>query len=762
MWIKSEKNNIRWISNPRRDGDEWITYTRKFELKKPVRCALIRFQTDSACGLYVNGDFVISGTGRAPERVNCHEVTSRLRQGENIINITLGTIYCQKIGFDIKAQRGYWLPGVALELCIEHTDGSRTTVSTDSEWLAEIDGNTVSARETMRVTDTEYDVMWKYSAPWVEEEAHRPYISPEVIDVVGEDYAVYATEPLPDYVYPVGVEKTNMINSRDVYSSDDTKDETPYIIYDFGRLVIGFTDIEYECDNDTDITLHFDFSERVSDFDYDPEWEWTPVVKRLNICQKLKADESAAFNLRRRAFRYLKIESKQGCDLHIKNVRVKTCLYPAPKRGMFTCSDELLNKAWEVGKYTLHVNKQQEYESCPRNEMAFFSGDGYIDALVDLYTFGGDDLMCASLSLKHTEACGGIAFNPKFYKNRHQWDYYAWRIICVHLHYKLTGDMDFLRDYYDETENSLLWQLERMGDNKLIFQPPCYYSTYTFTLGQVDWACSPARLGEKPYLNSLLYKSLVSMAELDEAMGYKDKKAERLALAEEVKKAINDNLWSEEKQAYIDAFDDYISQDGNILPILFGVADEKRAKAALDTVKDRLWSPYGASILDEFVPHTRGGNTTVSPLMCAYEAEARFLYGSADDAIELIRNCWGNMLNKGAGTFWEFSPNNDFERWDAVAHAWSSGCTYLLSAYVLGIRMTKPGYEAILFEPGPCDLSHMSGVVPTDRGLIAASCVRKTSDVKDGYVFRLAVPADIEVEYKIPKNSEIEIIRYSI
>lgn len=760
MWINTKKPDINWISNPRRNGDEWCTYTKRFSLEKPIKSAVVRFQTDSTCGVYVNGEFIISGTGRLPERVNCHEITSKFVLGDNYINIVIGSTYYQQKGYEMKEQRGYWLNEVALEICFEFEDGEKKILSTDSTWTADIDGTCVPAVETMRVTDAEYDTMWKYAAPWVEEESHRPYISPEVVKVAGEEYASYAAISPAEYVYPASVAKTNMIQSNDGYIANCAIEETPYIIYDFGRLAVGYTDIQYCTQKDICVTMHFDFSERISDFDFDPQWEWSEVVKRLDIRQLLKADERSAFNLRRRAFRFVKIEFEKDNSLCIKNIRVKPCMYPSPKRGWFKSSDELLNKAWEVGKYTLHVNKQQEYESCPRNEMAFFSGDGYIDALVDLYVFGEDKLMESSLSLKHSEACGGIAYTSKFLKYRHQWDYYAWRIISVHLHYKITGDMDFLRDFYEETELSLLWQLERLGKNKLIFQPPCYYSTYTFTLGQVDWACSPARLGEKPYLNALLYKSLIAMAELDEAMGYSEKSSARLSLAEEIKNAVNDVLWCEEKNMYKDVFDDYTSQDGNVIPVLFGIADKERAKTALSTIKQNLWSPYGASILDEYIPHTRGGNTTVSPLMCAYEAEARFINGLPDEAIELIRNCWGNMLNKGAGTFWEFSPNNDYERWDAVSHAWSSGCTYLLSAYVLGIRMTKPNFESIIFQPQICDLSHFSGVVPSNGGLIAASYKKQEINGKIINVFELALPEKTQVEYILPENSKINIIRY--
>ena len=754
MILNTIKPDLNWIANKRVGGDEWITYTKKFHTDTNITSAVVRFECDCTCAVYINGIFAACGNGRTPERVNCHEVTSKLARGENEIKVVLGDAYYQGRGENITNLRGYRFSSFALELCIDGTDGSRILVPTDKTWMADIDGQSVPAMETMLVTEAEYNTMWSNATPWLEPKLHIEPISEAVAEVAGEEYVTYASKEQEIYACPEAVLKTNMIENNGIYTPDESCDEVPYIIYDFGRTVVGYTDLMYTSDSDTEAVLNFDFSESVADFDHDLKNQWTYVIQALVIKQKLSKSESSALNLRRRAFRLLKIEFAKDSKIDFKGVRVQQCLFPATKHGWFSSSDDRLNRMWEIGKYTLQVNKHQEYESCPRNEMVFFTGDGYIDSLIDLYAFGDERLLNTSLSLNHSEACTGITHTSEFNKSRHQWDYYAWRIVCVYTHYKITGDREFAKRQFDLCEKALRWQINRMGKNKLIFQPQCFYSTYTYTLGQVDWACSPARLGDKPYLNSLLYKSLTSMSEIAKDLCEDAKSIEWATLAEEVKTAINDNLWSEEKGAYMDAMDDYVSQDGNIIPIMFGVANKERATKALDTIKDRLWSPYGATILDQYIPHTRGGNTTISPLMCAYEAEARFLQGDADNALELIRRCWGTMMDKGARTFWEFSPNSADGHWDALCHAWSAGCTYLLSAYVLGIRMTEPDFTAIVFEPKPCDLENIKGVVPTSHGYIAASYN------KEAKLCRLAVPKNIKTECKLPEGIELEIIKY--
>ena len=757
MWINTENPDISWISVKKVGGEEWVTYTKTFTAPMTARSAVFRFETDCTCAVYINGQFIISGTGRMPERVNAHEVTSKIMPGENTVKLVLGTSYFQQRGFEIMQERGFWLNSAAFELCIEYADGTHQILATDDSWTAEADEKPQKTIQTAMVTAAEYDMMWKNAAVWPEPQLHKPFIAPEVVQVAGQEYLDYANKPAPEFIYPEAVLATNMKKADGCLISDPECGEAPYIVYDFGRLTVGFTHLEYTADSDTAVCFLHDISENPEDFNQVPLHN---RVEMLRVVLPVKAADTTVFNLRRRAFRYLKVTFGTGVKLCVGAVKLRPCMFPQIRTGWFHSSDEMLNAAWEMGKYTLYVNKQQEYESCPRYEMQFFSGDGAIDAWIDSYAFGDDGLMNASLSVKHEESSTGVLFTNKWSRNAIQWDYFAWRIICIHLHYKATGDLEFLKRYYEEAKIDLEWQLERLNKKNLIFQRPCFVSIFRYVLGQTEWTCSAARIGEKTSLNALLYKSLTAMAELAEVMGENNSAAQWLDIAQKVKTAINVHLWSEEKQCYIDSLDDFVAQDANVFAILFDVADGERRQKALNTMKERLWSPYGSTILDSYVPHTRGGNTTVSPFMSALEAMVRFENGQPEDALELIRRCWGTMLKKGAKTFWEFAPNNETDRWDTPSHAWSGGCTYLLSAYVMGIRPAEADYKTLLLEPQPCDLESFRGVVPTSRGLVAASCRCAVERGKKEYHFMLAVPESIEVRCKLPENSTIEILKY--
>jgi len=758
MWVNKENPRISWISVRKAGGEEWVRYTKTFRVEEPLRSAVARFETDCVCALYVNGEFAACGNGRMPERVNAHEITTLLRLGENTLELVLGTAYFQQRGFEIQEERGFWLNSAAFELCTEAWSGKKRILATDPSWESFSDGQPQKTIETATVTDAEYAMMWANAAIWPEPMLHRPEIPEAVIQVAGAEYPAYTTGTLPEFVRPVSLLSTNMRQTPEALVPDPELPEAPFAVYDFGRLHVGFTELCCEAPEDTEVTFLHDQSEDPADFDREP---LPDRVEMLRVVLPVKAGEQKIFNLRRRAYRYLKLCFPRGAKVKVTGLRLRVWMFPQVKTGWFHCPDPVLNEAWEVGKYTLQVNKHQEYESCPRYEMQFFSGDGAVDAWIDEYAFGSQELMNASLSVKHEESSTGVLFTDKWNRNAIQWDYFAWRILCIHLHYKATGDRDFLERYYEEARTDLLWQLERRNSKGLIFQRPCFVSTFGFRLGQTEWTCSAARIGEKTSLNSLLYASLTAMAELARDMGQEENAVQWLETAREVKQAINLHLWSEEKRSYTDSLDDFIAQDANTFAILFGVADRERTEAALQTMKEALWSPYGSAILDRSVPHTRGGIDTVSPFMTSLEAKARFENGRPEEGLELIRRCWGTMLKKGARTFWEFAPNNGTDRWDTPSHAWSGGCTWLLSAYILGIRSAGPNYSAMTFAPRPCDLDSFRGVVPTPAGFIAAACETVTEDGKTFRRFTLAVPQGMEVRPDLPENSTLELRVYS-
>ena len=726
--------NIHRIGKIKKSDDEKLWLTKSFTLDACPERAIIRADSQGVCGIYVNGEFIDASSGRYCNRITCFEVTSKLHTGENEIGLALGGYFYDSKGKQMYVRRGFHFAAAALELELINGE-SRETVTTDRSWICESDEGKENADSFSCVTVAEYDRFWRAAALWAEQK--RIDVPKAILDTVGDAYREYTEKTLPKFMYPEKIiEKTE--NS---------------IVYDFGRLYVGYPTLEYESETDGNVTFKFDYSESAEDFNEDGKFFGSS--KGLNITEKIKKGKHTLTVHNRRASRFVKLIF--DAEMKDFSYSYRLSMMPYGKLGWFECNEPVFNKMWEVGKYTLHVNKHREYESCPRNEMKYFSGDGIIAALIDYYAFGDAPLVDASLSLTEIACNGGIC-NDIYERNLPLWDYPAWRIITAYNHYRYTNDKDFVKRYYSELKRNTEWMINKMNDRCLIYQYPLYWAPFYRGSEAVEWTCSPDRLGEKPSLNSLFYKSLSCMSELAKIADDRDGK-EYEELAKKVKNAINEYLWSDEKGAYLESCDSsYIPQDGNALAVLFGIADEKRAKTLYETICRENWSSCGSAILSKDTgdeEHTRGGSRTVSPVSCMYEAEGRFLNGDANGALELMRRVWGTMLRKGAETFWEFCPNDENKRWPIPSHAWSGGCTYLLSAYVLGIRPAEPGYEKMLFSPC-AELDSFRGVVPTVKGLVAVTC--ETVDGKKQY--KLTIPKDADVVINLPENATVTLNEY--
>ena len=738
--------NIGRIGIIKRCGNEWMTFVKKINVDAEIEKAVIKLDSRGVCGAYVNGEYVEGNTGRYPNRITSAECTSKLKKGENEIRLVLGGHYYQPINNMIRGRAGAQFSFIAAELTIV-AGGTTQTLVTDEGWECISDDGQTKPICFSEVTVAEYNRFWLSAALIPEYKAIQ--CPGAVAEVAGEGYTKYISQPWMEYKTPEKILSTNMtVDGEDLVATEDAS----YVVYDFGRLYVGYLTLEYETEQGGIVHALFDYSENVVDFETDARYYQT--VKRLGVRKAVELGKSKVFLHRRRACRFMKLEF--DCKVRLKKVYFKLSMTPSKQLGWFNCEDQLFNKMWEVGKYTLHINKHQEYESCPRNEMKYFSGDGIVDALIDYYAFGDDSLTYSSLSLTEPGICGGLV-PDKLDRNVALTDYPSWRIISAYNQYLYSGDKYFVEQYFDELADCLDWLIGKMNSSYMIYQYPGFYDAFYVASDAVEFTCSSDRLGEKPLINALLYKSLLCMSEFAELVG-DSRKEKWVALAEKVYEAFNERLWDNTVEAYVDTYDtSYIPHDGNALALLFGLAKGERAEKVKEALCKHLWTPYGSGLLSIPVAHTRDGSKTLSPAMNMHEAEARFLNDDPDGAVELMRRCWGTMLNKGAETFWEFAPTNGEDRWPIPAHAWSGGCTYLLGAYVLGIKPAKPGYEAVSFKPY-AGFECYQGVVPTCKGLVAVNCHTENGRK----IYNLAVPEGVEVEIHVRPEDEVTVTNYKV
>jgi len=89
----------------------------------------------------------------------------------------------------------------------------------------------------------------------------------------------------------------------------------------------------------------------------------------------------------------------------------------------------------------------------------------------------------------------------------------------------------------------------------------------------------------------------------------------------------------------------------------------------------------------------------------------------------------------------------------SYCHAWSAGPAYILTRYVLGVRLDEPGGQRVTICPQLDSLERAEGVAPLLTGQLRIQWQRHD---RDHAVLMLKVDGDFQVRLQPPPNWRIE------
>ena len=105
-----------------------------------------------------------------------------------------------------------------------------------------------------------------------------------------------------------------------------------------------------------------------------------------------------------------------------------------------------------------------------------------------------------------------------------------------------------------------------------------------------------------------------------------------------------------------------------------------------------------------------------------------FKAGYAKDMVQLLRDYWGGMLERGAVTFWEeYDPKQPKEtQYDmygdrfgkSLCHAWAASPVYFLAKYVAGLESLAPGGTRFRVEPHTELIPRIDCTLPLGEGCV--------------------------------------------
>jgi hypothetical protein len=397
-------------------------------------------------------------------------------------------------------------------------------------------------------------------------------------------------------------------------------------------------------------------------------------------------------------------------------------------RGRFESSDELLNRIWYAGVYTVSLNqvmpglRQAPGQLAERpvlvdgakRDRKIWAGDlitagpTVYYALDPRYVRWSLKLLMATkiprpgpfagMCLPNTRGRTGCAFYSSAYSLA--------VVVALADYYRYTGDLPFVYQQWPGVVRQMEWAAAKVHNG-------------LFTVTENNGATWNLELfpGKLTSVNAMYYEALQAAAQLSDALGQQSGPTYRTR-AEQLRTAVHGQLWNAQRGIYdmSTSLRGFTTQDANVLSVVSGLATAEQRRSILAKLPRALASPYGA--LNVQPPFPRGFRPVVSPYMGGLQVKADFEAGRTRDALGLLRTEWGYMVDHGpGGTTWERIPTHGrLSRKSSAAHAWSTGATWALSRYVLGPEPRRPGWVRWRVKPHAGNVAWARGTAPTPHG----------------------------------------------
>lgn len=405
------------------------------------------------------------------------------------------------------------------------------------------------------------------------------------------------------------------------------------------------------------------------------------------------------------AFRYVFIPD---CSLGEVDLTAHHQFVDIPVKASFSCSDELLDRIWQVSKETFRLCSGVFFIDGIKRDRWIWSGDAYQSYLVNPYLFFDESINRRTiLGLRGSDPIRG-QINTIL-------DYSMYWVISVYNHYQMSGDLEFVKMIWPKVMTMMEFLEGQLDEHGFILGRP---GDWIF----IDWSemDKDGALCAEQMLLAVCYRTMSGLTEL---LGEDGEcwRAKYGALMEQIEKY----FWCEEKGAYIDSFSsgkNHVTRHANIFAILFDLVEEKRKELLYESV-----------LCNDAV------TAITTPYFKFYELEVLCRLGKKEKVLEEMKSYWGGILAQDAVTIWEeFDPNvkgrERFAMYDdpygkSLCHAWGANPIYLIGRYFLGVEPASVAYETFRVKPDTDLLSDFDCVVPIKDGEVRMKWDKMTLSV---------------------------------
>jgi alpha-L-rhamnosidase len=407
-----------------------------------------------------------------------------------------------------------------------------------------------------------------------------------------------------------------------------------------------------------------------------------------------------------RSGRYLLLQVFGPGPVYLRQIRAMEETYPASQIGWFSSSDPLLNTIWQIGVDTLVPNMTDAYTDTPWRERGQWWGDAMIAFRINQVAFG--DLALFQRGLRQMADAIDVEGRPAAMAPNGAGimilDFGMQWIEGLYIYWTLSDDLALVNELYPAAQRLASFLATYKGSAGLLDVPPAHWSQSAL----VDWTAVSSRSGESTALNSLYAAILAQMGQMAQALGKAGQAQNYFDESASVQQAINNILFLPDLGCYAAS-----RLDGEIVPpsphaqawaLRYGVVPAEYQQSTVQALVQQL-----VPFFDE------DGWSVVEPLGMFAVLEALAYTNRTEEALDLIRERYGNLVAQGATTWWElFTPNQN--RGHSLSHAWGGSPTWFLSTYVLGSVTGGPAQWQVAPHPG--NLTHAQGAMPFGSGTL--------------------------------------------
>ena len=400
-------------------------------------------------------------------------------------------------------------------------------------------------------------------------------------------------------------------------------------------------------------------------------------------------------------FRFVRLDLlERNATVTLREVRAILRYRDLEYLGSFRCNDERLNRIWLTGAYTVHLNMQEYIWDGVKRDRCIWLGDMHPEVATVMNVFGANQIIPSTLDRAVEQ------FPLPSWMNGIS-SYSMWYLIILHDWYMHAGDSAYICRHGDYVRG-LIEQFASLVDEDGTehIEEKTKGSLKYF----LDWPSSPNREGVEAGYRALLVWAMKDAQYLcDDVLC--DTGHGRLAA--DVVTRLNRKVKP-----------DHDLKQAAALMSIAGIADPR-------TECEQVISVDGARRFSTFYGY--------------YMLEAEAMAGNWQFCLDVLRQYWGAMLDKGATTFWEdfnldwlpntgrideFTPagmrdiHGDFGAYcypgyrHSLCHGWASGPTSWLTEHVLGFEVQKPGCRQLRIAPHLGDLEWAEGSFPTPYGSV--------------------------------------------